>query len=381
MSIIFHLDLDAFFVSVEEIIDPSIKGLPVIVGADPDSGRGVISTCSYAARKFGLHSGMPIAEAFRKCPNGIYLRGHMKAYSFYSKQVKNLLSDYAPEIEQASIDEFYMDFTGTEKIYGNHYDFAKFLQKEIFDKIKLPSSIGIATNKTIAKIASDYRKPMGITEVKSGKEKDFLLPLKISAIPGVGKVFTRNLHKLGIYYVKDVFAYSERYLESVFGKSGKFLWKKANGFGKSRLNHFYNQKSISKERTFKEDIYTKKYLEKTLFKLTEQVSQELRNKNKIAATISIKLRYSDFQTFTRSKTVNPTNDDKIIFDIASELLNKMNKRRAGIRLIGVALSNFKDSTDQLNLFDNQKIIRANMFSAVNSIRNKFGFTSINVGIK
>ena len=188
MRTIFHLDLDAFFVSVERILDPSLKGKPVIVGGDPKYGRGVVTACSYEARVFGLHSAMPIRTAYRLCPHGIYLHGSHNEYSYFSKAVKNILKQYAPVIEKASIDEFYMDFTGCRNVYGSLFAFASFLQKEIWEKLSLPCSIGIGSNKTIAKIGSDCMKPQGITYIMPGMEKDFLAPMPVETIPGVGKV-------------------------------------------------------------------------------------------------------------------------------------------------------------------------------------------------
>jgi DNA polymerase-4 len=214
---IFHLDLDAFFVSVERILDPKLEGKPVIVGGDP-TGRGVVAACSYEARKFGLHSAMPIRQAFKLCPQGIYLHGHYKEYVRFSESVRSILEQYAPLLQQASVDEFYMDFTGTEKIYGAYPQFALFLQKEIKTKTGLPASIGIGSNKNIAKIGSDFHKPFGITYVAPGTEKEFLAPLPIETMPGIGKKTSIELHARGFNTIGDIAAAPSEYFSAAFGK-------------------------------------------------------------------------------------------------------------------------------------------------------------------
>ncbi len=379
MRTIFHLDLDSFFVSVERILNPELNGKPVIVGADPKHGRGVVAACSYEARECGLHSAMPIKQAYKLCPHGIYLHGHHEEYSRFSKAVKRLLEHYAPQIEQASIDEFYMDFTGTERIYGSMFAFAKKLQNEIEQKLSLPCSIGIGSNKTIAKICSDYAKPKGVTYVMPGMEKDFLAPLPVEVIPGVGKVMLKALHERGFYTVGDVAKTSEDYFGAAFGKYGIALWHKANGEGSEYLSPPQERKSISKERTYAKDEISKEKIEATLFKLTAEVSQLLRNKNLLAATIGIKLRYSDFVTVTREKTVKPTDDDKIIFETALRLFRKAFNRRVSVRLIGVRLTNFSGFSEQTILFEDKNTLREKMFRAITQIRNKFGYSSIKLG--
>ncbi|MDP4114948.1 MAG: DNA polymerase IV [Bacteroidota bacterium] len=379
MRTIFHLDLDAFFVSVERILDPRLNGKPVIVGADP-GGRGVVSACSYEARRYGLHSAMPIRMAYKLCPNGIYLKGHYDEYIRYSNGVKDMLTKYAPLIKQASIDEFSMDFTGCEKIYGHLMSFASFIQKEIKEKLSLPCSIGIGSNKMIAKIASDCLKPRGITFVIHGLEKEFLAPMPVEVIPGVGKVMHSELNNRGFYLIKDILNYPEEYFYHTFGKSGQDLWDKANGRG-SDVIHMgdYQQKSISKEHTYGKDELSRDTMKSTLFYLTSKVGQHLRDDNLQASTISIKLRYSDFKTLTRAKTVKPTDDDKIIFNTAWQLLDKAFTRRVTFRLIGISLSNLSDYAEQESLFEDEEAKRAKMLKAITKIRDQFGFHIIQVG--
>jgi DNA polymerase IV len=377
MRTIFHLDLDAFFVSVERILDPSLNGKPVIVGGDPKYGRGVVAACSYEARAYGLHSALPIRQAFKLCPNGIYIHGHHEEYGRFSKAVKNILSSYAPVIEQASVDEFYMDFTGCRKIYGSMFMFASKIQQKIKHKLSLPCSIGIGSNKTIAKIGSDCMKPMGITYIIQGLEKEFLSHMPVETIPGVGKVMLRDLNNKGFYLIGDITKLSSDYWGSAYGKYGIDLWRKANGQGTEYLTIEREQKSISKETTFGNDVTNNEKIYEILFELAGKVCQNLRDENFIASTISIKLRYSDFQTLTCSRTIKPTDDDKVIFTIAKDLLIKAHTRRVGVRLIGVGVSKFSNFCEQEVLFEDEEIKRKKLFRAIDFLRSKYSYSIIN----
>jgi len=379
MRTIFHLDLDAFFVSVERILDPSLKGKPVIVGGNPKYGRGVVAACSYEARAYGLHSAMPIRTAYKLCPHGIYINGTHGEYSHFSKAVKNILKQYAPVVQRASIDEFYMDFTGCRNVYGSLFAFASFLQNEIWRKLSLPCSIGIGSNKTIAKIGSDCMKPKGITYIMPGMEKEFLSPMPVETIPGVGKVMLKDLHSKGIYRIGDITRLPSDYFGAAYGKYGIDLYRKANGSGSEYLSVEHEQKSISHERTFS-DVTSKKFLKDKLFTLTGKVCQELRDNGWQASTVNIKLRYSDFQTLTRSKTIKPTDDDKIVFNAAWNMIIKAHTRRVAVRLIGVKLSKFKQYSEQEELFEFEETKRRKMLRAVNIIRSQYGFDKIQMGI-
>jgi len=376
MRTIFHLDLDAFFVSVERILDPSLKGKPVIVGGDPKYGRGVVAACSYEARQYGLHSAMPIRTAYRLCPHGIYMHGNHNEYCRFSDAVENILVKYAPLVEQASIDEFYLDMTGCQKIYGSMFSFASFIQNEIWTKLSLPCSIGIGSNKTIAKIASDCMKPTGITYVLPGMEKHFLNPMPVETIPGVGTVTLKDLNSKGIYKIGDITALPQEYFAAAYGKYGIDLWRKANGEGTEYLTIRREQKSISKETTFGEDVTSHEVIKNTLFELSGKICQTMRNHGRIASTINVKLRYSDFQTLTRSRTIKPTDDDKIVFDIAWQLLSKAHTRRVAVRLVGVGLTNFSKYSEQEFLFETEEIKRKKMFRAITKIRDRFGYDAI-----
>ena len=375
MRTIFHLDLDAFFVSVERILNPLLKDKPVIVGGDPH-GRGVVAACSYEARAYGLHSAMPIRSAYKLCPEGIYLHGHYEEYVHFSHAVKNILTAYAPVLQQASIDEFYMDFTGCGKIYGSMFSFASKLQQEIIKKLSLPCSIGIGSNKTIAKIGSDCMKPLGITYVIPGMEKEFLAHMPVETIPGVGKVMMENLHNKGIYVIRDITKLSSDYWGTAYGKYGIDLWRKANGEGTEYLTIEHEQKSISKETTFGTDVTNNERIYEVLFELTGRVSQNLRDESLMASTVHIKLRYSDFQTLTRSRTIKPSDDDKVIFETAKDLMVKAHTRRVGVRLIGIGLSRFSNFFEQEALFEDEEIKRKKLFRAIDSLRKKYSYSII-----
>ncbi|MBK6912712.1 MAG: DNA polymerase IV [Ignavibacteriales bacterium] len=379
MRTIFHLDLDAFFVSVERILDPKLNGKPVIVGGDPKYGRGVVSACSYEARAFGLHSAMPIRTAYKLCPHGIYLQGHGDEYTRFSKIVKNILEQYAPQIEQASIDEFYLDMTGTQKMYGSMFGFATRLQKEIWDKIGLPISIGIGINKTIAKIGSDCMKPKGITYIIPGMEEQFLAPMPVETIPGVGKVMQQSLNSRGIYRIADITNLPSDYFGTAFGKYGIDLWRKAHGEGTEYLTIQRARKSISRETTFGNDVTNEDEVKNTLFYLAGKVAQSLRKKGWETSTIDIKLRYTDFQTLTRAKTIKPTDDDKVIFETVWNLMKKARTRRVGVRLIGVGVTNFSPLSEQEFLFEDYEVKRKKMLRAVTKVRDKYGYESLMFG--
>ncbi|HVO72618.1 MAG TPA: DNA polymerase IV [Ignavibacteriaceae bacterium] len=378
MRTIFHLDMDTFFVSVERIINPKLKNKPVIVGGDPH-GRGVVAACSYEARKFGLHSAMPIRTAFKLCPQGIYLHGHYDEYVRYSKAVKNLLCKYAPVLEQASIDEFYIDFTGCEHIFGPYPLLGSKIQKEINNDLSLPCSIGVASNKTLAKIASDFGKPNGITYVPPGEEKKFLAPLKVQVIPGVGKVTLKSLNERGIYYIKGITELPQDYFTTAFGKYGTDLWEKANGRGTEYLSVEREQKSISHETTFLNDVLSMKKIEETLFDLAAKLSQSLKEKKWIASTITFKLRYSDFKTLTKARTIKHTDDPAVIYNTIKDLFEKSYTRRVAIRLVGIRLTNFLTSSEQQFLFEDTFTKRARAIDAINKIRYKYGYSSIQFG--
>lgn len=376
----FHLDLDAFFISVERILDPSLNGKPVIVGGDP-KGRGVVAACSYEAREYGLHSAMPIRKAYQLCPHGIYIRGHYEEYVRFSKAVRKILEKYFPQVEQASIDEFYLDFTGCERIHGHPYFFASRIQTEIKHELGLPCSIGIASNKFVAKVASDYAKPEGITFVIPGQEAEFLSPLPVEAMPGVGDVMKEELNSRGFYTIGQIAQTPKTYFAFLFGKYGEVLHDHACGKGSEIIDIKYEQKSISRETTYHTDTTDIEFIEKTLFELVEDAGNALRSENFVARTIGIKLRYSDFITITRSKTLKePTDNDKVIYATAKELFHKAYTRRVSIRLVGVHLSGFVPVVEQFSLFPTREEKERRILRTIDKLKLKFGEEIIRYGV-
>jgi DNA polymerase IV len=374
-----HLDLDCFFVSVERIKNPDLIGKPVVVGGSADS-RGVVASASYEARKFGVHSAMPTARAQKLCPSLIVVRGSHGEYSRISELLYKRMCEFAPIVERASIDEMNMDFTGCENLYNNDLPgFMKTIQKLVLDEFQLPCTIGLASNTTIAKIATNRVKPAGVVFVPHGKEAEYLAPLDISVIPGIGKKTDEYLRSKGFQKVADIQAKSEEELLSLLGKHGSWIYHAASGRGSDVIGEEGNAKSISREETFAKDIKDRKTLEKVIFELTEDVCRQLRGHGWMAHTVTLKLRSSDFKTITRAKSIDPTNDDTVVSRVAREHLQISYSGKLPIRLIGVRLSNF-DESDQLNLSlfpSDQK--KQNILQAVDDLRKKFGDNVIHVG--
>jgi DNA polymerase IV len=374
-----HLDLDCFFVSVERIKNPDLVGKPVIVGGRADE-RGVVASASYEARKFGIHSAMPTAQAQKLCPQLIIVRGSHGEYGRISEKLYTRMCELAPIVERASIDEMNMDFTGCENLYNNDLPgFMKIIQKLVLDEFQLPCTIGLASNTTIAKIAANRVKPAGVIFVPHGTEAEYLAPLDIGVIPGIGKKTEEYLQEKGFRKISDIQSKSEDELLSLLGKHGSWIYHAANGRGSDVIGEEWNAKSISREETFIKDISDRKALEKIIFQLTEDVCRQLRAHGWQAHTITLKLRTSDFKTISRAKSIAPTNDDTIVSRTAKELLRSSYTSKLPVRLIGVRLSNF-DEEDQLQLSlspsDSKK---QNILKAVDNLRKKFGDEVIHVG--
>src|SRR5271165_3420340 len=319
MKTYFHVDMDAFFVSVEELFDPSLKGKPVVVGGRPDE-RGVVSAASYAARKFGVHSAMPLRTAYKLCPQAIFVDGHPDRYRECSQQVYAVLQSFSPVVEMASIDEAYLDMTGTERLYGPPLRAAHLLHQRMQAETRLNCSVGIAASRLVAKISSDQAKPNGVLWVIPGQEAAFLAPLDVRRVPGVGKVAEKNLHALGIRKVGDLARLDEAFLERRFGKWGLALAGKsrgldAGGWFDHQIGEEQGPKSISHEHTFSEDTADPAQLEATLARLSEMVGRRLREHGLAARTLQLKLRDSDFSTITRAHSLaRPTQLDTEIFE-------------------------------------------------------------------
>ncbi|HTY35931.1 MAG TPA: DNA polymerase IV [Bacteroidota bacterium] len=374
-----HLDLDCFFVSVERIKDPTLNGKPVVVGGSP-TGRGVVASASYEARAFGVRSAMPAAKALRLCPQLTLVRGHYGDYTRYSNQLYERVMEFAPIVERASIDEMYFDLTGCEVLYNNDLPgFIRRLQQIVLKEFQLPCTIALAANKVVAKIAAQTVKPAGVIFVPHGTEKDFLAPLPIDAIPGVGKKTGEVLNRRGFATIADIQRMSKDKLEKILGKHGAWIYEVASGCGTDELSTDHERKSIGNEETFGHDISSPEELKKIIFALTEEVCSSLRFRHLKARTFTLKLRYADFDTITRAITIEPTDDDTIVYKTMCDLFTLSYERPMAIRLLGVRASHLvEEAQTELSLFP-EDTRRTQMLSAVDKIRKKFGDDVIHVG--
>jgi DNA polymerase-4 len=353
---IFHVDMDAFFVSVEELYDPSLKGKPVVVGGRPNQ-RGVVSAASYAARKFGVHSAMPLRTAYKLCPQAIFVEGHPDRYRTHSRTVFGVLESFTPLVEMASIDEAYLDMTGTARLHGPPMAAAHRLHEKVKAATQLNCSIGVASSRMVAKVASDQAKPNGILRVLSGCEARFLAPLDVRKIPGVGKVTEKNLKNIGIRRVGDLARLDESFLAEKFGKwglalAGKSRGEDAGGWFDSPIGASEDAKSISHEHTFNEDTSDVEKIEATLARLAEMVGRRLRESHMHSRTVQLKLRYSDFTTLTRAhKLKQATQIDTELAAEAKRLFHANWKKGAKVRLLGVHAGSLSAVAGQMNLID------------------------------
>ena len=382
---VFHLDMDAFFVSVEELYDPSLRGKAVVVGGQRNE-RGVVSAASYEARKFGVHSAMPLRTAARLCPHAIFVNGHPERYREYSHKVYEVLGHFSPKVEMASIDEAYLDMTGTERLHGPPLRAAHTLHAAIKGQTQLNCSIGIATSRLVAKVSSDQAKPNGVLWVLPGQEARFLAPLDVRKIPGVGKVLEKNLHDLGIYKVSDLAALDESFLDERFGKWGLALAGKARGLDAggwfdSEIGASEQPKSISHEHTFNQDTAHVEELEATLARLTEMVCRRLREHRLYARTVQLKLRYKDFSTITRARSLRrATQVDGEILAQIRELFHANWKLGAQVRLLGVHASSFETAEGQLGLGNATHQRWQQALSAADRLRDKYGEDAVSLAI-
>jgi DNA polymerase IV len=379
---IFHVDMDAFFVSVEELFDPSLKGKPVVVGGQRDE-RGVVSAASYAARKFGVHSAMPLRTAAKLCPQAIFVSGHPERYREYSAKAYGVLNTFSPQVEMASIDEAYLDMTGTDRLHGPPLRAAHTLHTKMKAETELNCSIGIGASRLIAKVSSAKAKPNGVLWVVPGQEAKFLAPLDVRDIPGVGKVMEQNLHALGIQQVGDLAKLEDDVLEERFGKwglalAGKSRGEDAGGWFDTEVGENTGPKSISHEHTFNEDTANQEQLESTLMRLSEMVARRLREHGLHARTIQLKLRYKDFATITRAHSLAaPTQLDTEVFEQIRTLFRKNWKKGAEVRLLGVHVSSFEDGPGQVDLIDGERQQRwKQALAAADKLRDKYGESSV-----
>ena len=380
----FHVDMDAFFVSVEELFDPSLKGKPVVVGGRPNE-RGVVSAASYAARKFGVHSAMPLRTAYKLCPQAIFVDGHPERYRECSQKVYEVLQEFSPLVEMASIDEAYLDMTGTERLHGPPLRAAHLLHERMKAQTRLNCSIGIAASRLVAKISSDQAKPNGVLWVMPGREPAFLAPLDVRKVPGVGKVTEKNLHTLGIRKIGDLASLDEAFLEQRFGKWGLALAGKshgldAGGWFDTEIGEDVGPKSISHEHTFSEDTADVGQIEATMARLSEMVGRRLREHGLHARTVQLKLRYSDFSTITRAHSLaRPTQLDTELFEEIRELFRGNWKPGAAVRLLGVHASSFEDASGQMDLIGADRQQRwKEALAAADRLRDRFGDSAVSL---
>ena len=369
--IIAHFDLDSFFVSVEVLNNPSLKGKPVIVGG---KDRGVVAACSYEARKFGIHSAMPSKKAQQLCPDAIFIKGHHSEYSRYSRWVTQIISSKAPLFEKASVDEFYLDLTGMDKFF-NPLQWTIDLRKEIMTETGLPISFGLASNKLMAKIATTKAKPNGFLQIPFGKEKEFLSPLSAAEIPGVGEHTKLVLQGMGIFTINDIYKAGELVLEERLGKWGADLWQKSQGIHHSAVTPYHEAKSISSENTFDENKTAIDFLKSALVRLTEKICFELRQEGKVAGCVAVKIRYPDFETTSRQTTIAYTCADDEIIPVVKDLFQKLYKKGTPVRLLGVKLSELTNDAVQTNLFSDTER-KADLYKAIDDVKNRFGKISV-----
>jgi DNA polymerase-4 len=362
-----HFDLDAFFVNVEILNDPSLKGLPLLVGGRE---RGVVAACSYEARKFGIHSAMPMKTAMRLCPQAVVVGSTRGEYSRYSRWVTEIIAAKAPLFEKASIDELYLDLTGMDRFF-NPYQWTIELREEIISATRLPISFALASNKLVSKIATQEAKPNGYLQVLPGMEQEFLAPLKVNKIPGVGEHTYQGMQELGIVTIRDLSEQPVDVLERRFGKYGAELWNKARSIHDSEVIPYHEAKSISTENTFEENKTDMEFLMAELVRMTERVAYELRQDNKTAGCVAVKIRYPDFETTSRQMTIPYTFYDDELIAKAKELFHQLWRRGQPIRLMGVRLSELTGEATQTNLFEDTGK-KTKLYKAIDEVKGRYG---------
>ena len=365
---IVHMDLDSFFVSVERLRDSRLVGKPIIVGGTSD--RGVVAACSYETREFGVHSAMPIRMARRLCPHAIIMKGDHEAYSNYSHTVTEIISEKVPVYEKSSIDEFYIDLSGMDRFYGC-YLYATELRETITKETGLPISFGLSSSKTVAKMGTNEAKPNGQIEIGQGEEKAWLAPLSVSKIPMIGSATYRLLRGMGIAKIITLQGMQPELMERVMGKNGISIWKKANGIDSSVVVPYSEGKSISTERTFDKDTINIRRLKEILVGMVEKVAYRLRESQKLTACITVKIRYSNFDTVSKQCRIPYTSLDHVLIDRAYELFDKLYNRRLLVRLIGVRLSHLVGGAYQINLFDDTPTM-ISLYQAIDKMKERFG---------
>lgn len=368
MRSIAHIDLDSFFVSVERKINPELEGKPVLVGGTSD--RGVVASCSYEAREYGIHSAMSMKMAKQLCPHAIVVKGDTSEYSKYSGIITEIISETVPLYEKTSIDEFYLDLTGMDRFFGC-YKLATELRAKIIKETNLPISFALSTNKTVAKIGTGEAKPNGQREIPVGFEKEFLAPLTVSKIPMVGDKTYHLLRGMGIQWIKTLQQMQPEMLEQVLGQNGLVIWKKANGIDNTPIVPYSERKSISSERTFEQDTIDVKNIKAILVNMTDKLAFQLRSEEKLTACVTVKIRYSDFNTYTLQSRIPYTSLDHVLIAKVKELFDKLYQKRMLIRLVGVKFSHLVQGNYQFDLFDDT-LEQVQLYQALDKIRKRFG---------
>lgn len=367
-----HFDLDTFFVSVERLVNSSLVGKPILIGGTSD--RGVVASCSYEARKFGVSSAMPMKMARHLCPEAVIVRGDMEQYSKYSDLVTEVIASEAPVYEKASIDEHYLDITGMDRFFGT-LKWTQELRGKIMNETGLPISFGLSVNKTVSKIATGEAKPNGEIQVLESLVKPFLSPLSIKKMPGIGDKTYRSLRTMGIDTLGTLSLIPLEVMLKVLGKNGQVLWKRANGIDNTPVKSYSKRKSISTERTFDKDVIDMEMLNRKLIAMVEKLCYELRKNQRLTSCVTVKIRYSNFDTHTQQKRVPYTSFDHHIIEVAQELFKKVYNRRMRLRLIGVRFSHLTQGTQQLDLFDKTPQL-VNLYQACDRMRNRYGFDAV-----
>ncbi len=365
---IVHMDLDTFFVSCERLLDSRLLGKPILIGGTSD--RGVVASCSYEARRYGVHSAMPMKMAKERCPDAIVIKGNSETYSKYSRMVTDIISEAAPLYEKSSIDEFYIDFTGMDRFFGT-LTYASELRQRILNETGLPISFGLSQNKTVSKIATGEAKPNNQLQIDFGSERDFLAPLSVRKIPMVGLKTYQILCNLGVRKIQTIQEMPVELMQTALGENGVSIWKKAQGVDLSPVEQYSERKSISKERTFDQDTIDVTKLRAVLVIMVENMALQLRRENKLTGCVTVKIRYADFQTQTLQKNIPYTAADHDLFPIATDLFERIFQRRILVRLIGLRYSSLVSGNHQLSLFD-ESIDYASLYRSLDHIRNRYG---------
>jgi len=369
---VLHLDLDSFFVSVECLRDSSLRGKPLIIGGM--GGRGVVASCSYEARRYGVHSAMPMKMALRLCPQALVLRGDMDAYTHHSAVVSEIINNEAPVFEKSSIDEFYLDLTGMDRYFGC-FKWSVELRERIMKESGLPISCALSVNKLVSKVGTGEAKPNGMREIPSGEEREFLAPLSTGKIPGIGKETYKKLSFMGVRTIRVLREIPPPLLEREFGKMGSFLWESANAIDRRQVVPYNEQKSMSKERTFSEDTLDMKFIRSLLGGMVDELAFDLRQDARLTSCITVKIRYADFNTFTKQRRIPYTAQTRQLITYATELFDEVYEKRQLIRLIGVKFSGLVNGNIQLNLFDNTEE-EISLLQQLDHIRRRWGREAI-----